>query len=303
MDRLDAMRLFVRVADAGSFSRAAHDLGVGQPTVSRRIQDLENRLGAELFQRTTRALSLTEAGERFYQRAQIILAEFEEAEAEARGLDNEPVGLLRITAAHSLARRIIAPHIAGFLKLHPHVRIDLIEDDTYVDLVEEGVDVAFRFGDLPDSSLMARKLAESQRRAWASPAYLHAHGTPQRPLELAHHDAVLFRHASHGTDWVFTRGTETETVRVDGRIKASSGDTLVRVAADGAGVIIAPDWLVCEEAMAGKLAPILPEWLAEPLALSAVWTGGRKLRGKARFFVEHLAEALKFAPPVTECGR
>jgi DNA-binding transcriptional LysR family regulator len=166
---MDAMRLFLRVADAGSFSRAAQDLGIGQPTVSRRIQDLEHRIGAELFLRTTRARSLTEAGERFRERATRILSEFDEAEAEARGLDQEPVGLLRLTAPHSLCRRIIAPQLAKFLALYPHIRIDLVEDDRVVDLVEEGVDIAFRFGALPDSSLMAKKLGETRRRAWASP--------------------------------------------------------------------------------------------------------------------------------------
>jgi len=177
MDRLDAMRLFLRVADSGSFSRAANDLGMGQPTVSRRIQDLEHRLGAELFQRTTRALTLTEAGARFHERAQAILAAFDDAEAEARGLDHEPVGLLRLSAPHSLTRRLIAPRIASFLKLYPHVRIDLLSEDTMTDLVGEGVDLAFRLGTLADSSLMAKRMGETRRALWASPGYLATFAT------------------------------------------------------------------------------------------------------------------------------
>ncbi len=297
VDRIDAMKLFARVADAGSFSRAANDLGIGQPTVSRRIQDLEAQLGAELFQRTTRSLSLTEAGERFLARARAIISEFDEAEAEARGLDGEPVGLLRITAAHSLARRILAPQIATFLDTFPHVRIDLIEDDRYVDLVEEGIDVAFRFGTLPDSSLMAKKLGESRRRAWVSPGYFTVHGHIPHPSELQNRQAVLFRHASHGASWTFTKGGVTATVKVDGRLKVSSGDTLVRAAMDGVGVIIAPDWLICEEANAGRLVEALPGWEAETLELHAVWTGGRKLRGKAKFFIDHLNTGMALAPP------
>lgn len=140
------MRLFVRVADSGSFSRAAVDLELGQPTVSRRIQDLEASLGATLFQRTTRALSLTEAGQRFYRRAVDILAEFDEAEAEARGLEHEPVGLLRISCAASMGRMVIGPQVPEFLDRFPHVRIDLMLDDTYTDLVGEGIDLAFRMG-------------------------------------------------------------------------------------------------------------------------------------------------------------
>ncbi|MEL6956521.1 MAG: LysR family transcriptional regulator, partial [Pseudomonadota bacterium] len=179
MDRLDAMRLFIRVADAGSFSKAASDMGIGQPTVSRRIQDLEHRLGAELFQRTTRALNLTEAGNKFYERAGVILAEFDDAEAEARGLDHEPVGMLRISAANSLARRLIAPQIATFLDLYPHIKCDVIAEDTLTDLVEEGVDLAFRLGELADSRLMAKRMGAVQRLVWASPAFLEKHGTPE----------------------------------------------------------------------------------------------------------------------------
>lgn len=298
MDRIDAMRLFLRVADAGSFSRAANDLGIGQPTVSRRVQDLQHRIGAELFLRTTRALSLTEAGERFKARAEMILAEFDDAEAEARGLDHEPVGLLRITAPHSLSRRIIAPHLTRFLDLYPHIRMDIVEDDRVVDLVEEGIDIAFRMGLLPDSSLMAKKLGEVRRRAWASPLYLEQRGHPIKPEELSDHSAVLFRHASHGTTWRFTRGEEVAEVKVDGRLKVSSGDTLVTAAAGGLGVVIAPDWLVCEEADAGRLVPVLGEWEADPLQLNAVWSGTSKLRGKAKFFVEFLADALRENPPV-----
>ena len=155
------MRLFLRVADAGSFSKAASDMGIGQPTVSRRIQDLEHRLGAELFQRTTRALNLTEAGQRFYERAGTILAEYEDAEAEVRGLEHEPVGLLRISAANSLARRLIAPQIATFLEKYPHVRCDVISEDALTDLVEEGVDLAFQGRRLDRQFGFFVKLAEA----------------------------------------------------------------------------------------------------------------------------------------------
>jgi DNA-binding transcriptional LysR family regulator len=293
MDRLDTMRLFLRVAEAGSFSRAAADLGLGQPTVSRRIQDLEAGLGAALFVRTTRALSLTGAGEKFYQRARAILEEFDTAQAEARGLDREPVGVLRVTAAHSLTRRIIAPVLPGFLELYPLIRFDLLEDDSYVDLVEQGVDVALRFGELPDSTLMARKLSQMPRGVWASPGYLSAHGAPAHPSDLARHEAVLFRHSSHGAEWAFTHESgETASVRVDGRIKISSGDTLVRLAMEGAGLIWAPDWLVSEEVAGGRLVPVLEGWTGSPLTLQAVWPGPGKLKGKSQVFVDYLCDRL-----------
>lgn len=296
MDRLDAMRLFMRVADAGSFSKAAADLDIGQPTVSRRIQDLEHRLGAELFQRTTRALNITEAGQRFYERAATILAEFDDAEAEARGLDHEPVGMLRISAANSLARRLIAPQIATFLELYPHIKCDVIAEDTLTDLVEEGVDLAFRLGELADSSLMAKRMGAVNRFVWASPAFLEKHGPPLTPQELEGLPGLIFRQSATARDWTLTRGDETYTAKMDGRLSASSGEVLLQGALDGLGLFMAPDWLVCEDANNGRLVRVLPDWEGTPLPVNAVWTGG-KLRGKSKLFAEHMADCLRFTKP------
>ena len=293
MDRIDAMRLFIRVSDAGSFSKAANDLGIGQPTVSRRIQDLEHRLGADLFLRTTRALSLTEAGTKFYGRAQDILAEFDDAEAEARGLDHEPVGLLRITAPQSLGRIIIAPHLNSFLKLYPHIRIDMILDDTFTDLVGEGIDLAFRIGTLPDSSMMAKRMGETRRSLWASPAYLSEFGTPDHPHDLADHEALLYRQLANNPLWTFENGKDAAEVKVDGRFQASSGDVLVEAAIENLGILLSPDWLVTAKVKNGELVRVLPGWFAPPVIIHCVWTSG-KLKGKAKLFAEHMADALKF---------
>lgn len=293
MDRIDAMRLFIRVADAGSFSRAAADLSIGQPTVSRRIQDLEHQLGAELFHRTTRALSFTEAGERFYKRAQDILAEFDEAEAEARGLDKEPVGMLRISAPHSFAQLVITPAIGPFLHQYPHVRVDLMTDDTYTDLVTEGVDVAFRLGELTDSALMAKRLMVAQRGIWASPRYIEERGVPTTPDELKEHEGLVFRQSLQGQQWTLyhCETGEEKRIQMNGRFRGSSGDTLVQGAVDGLGIFVAPDWLVCPHVANGDLVRIMPDWKGADLPLSVVWTGG-KLRGKARLFVDHVKEAV-----------
>lgn len=296
MDRLDAMRLFIRVADTGSFSRAAADLEIGQPTVSRRIQDLETQLGADLFLRTTRALSLTEAGEKFYDRARNILSDFEEAEAEVRGLDNEPYGQLRISVPHSLSRVVIAPALAGFMRQYPDLSLDVISDDTYTDIVQEGIDVAFRLGDMADSSLMAKRIALSPRRLWASPVYVAQLAGVEGPETLPASDALHLRHKNHSQHWVLTHRTAGTRVefRVDGRFRASSGDMLIQGAQDGLGYILAPDWLVCEKVRGGQLVPLLPDWEADALPLHAVWSGG-KLKGKARLLVDHVAEAMKTA--------
>ena len=295
MDRIDAMRLFIRVADAGSFSKAASDVGLGQPTVSRRIQDLEASLDAALFLRTTRSLSLTEAGERFYKRAGDILAEFDDAEAEARGLDHEPVGLLRISCVSSMARLVIGPRIASFMKQYPHVRVDVLTDDAYTDLVGEGVDLAFRIGTLVDSSLMAKKVGEAPRALWAAPDYLQARGTPQHPRDLAQHDAVLFRQTATN-EWVLSRDGETVSVKVDGRFKASSGDLLLQAAQNGLGLFLSSSWLVSDCVNDGSLVRVMPEWTATPSPIHCVWTSG-KLRGKAKLFADHIADALRFETP------
>ncbi|MDJ0922140.1 MAG: LysR substrate-binding domain-containing protein [Henriciella sp.] len=293
MDRIDAMRLFLRVADAGSFSRAAADLSIGQPTVSRRIQDLEHQIGAELFHRTTRALNLTEAGQRFYDRAQDILSDFDEAEAEARGLDKEPVGMLRISAPHSFSKLVITPTIGGFLQKHPHIRIDLLTDDTYTDLVTEGVDIAFRLGELNDSALMAKRLMVAHRGIWAAPSYIEARGAPVTPDDLKEHDGLVFRQSLQGQQWTLKHEESGEEVRVnmDGRFRGSSGDTLLQGAIDGLGIFIGPSWLVCDHVRSGVLQRVMPDWRGSDLPLSVVWTGG-KLRGKSRLFVDHVSEAL-----------
>ena len=287
------MRLFVRVADAGSFSRAAEEAGIGQPTVSRRIQDLEHRLNAQLFNRTTRALSMTEAGHRFYERAQAILDEFDDAEAEARGLDQEPVGLLRITATQSLGRLVLSPRLCQFMRLYPHLRLDLYLDDNVVDLVGEGVDLALRFGTLEDSSLMARKLVDSPRFLLASPRYIEEFGAPEKPEDLVDHEVLTFRQVSGAAIQRFERDGEVREVPVTGRIKSSSGEVLRQAAVDGLGLQVAPDWLVAEAMDRGDLVPVMTDWTLTPLTLHAIWPSGRKLRGKAKLFVEYLADALK----------
>jgi DNA-binding transcriptional LysR family regulator len=293
LDRIDAMRLFVRVADAGSFSRAAIDLELGQPTVSRRIQDLETALGATLFQRTTRSLSLTEAGTRFYHRALDILTEFDAAEAEARGLEHEPVGLLRLSCAASMGRLVIGPQIPEFLRRYPHVRIDIMLDDTYTDLVGEGIDLAFRIGVLQDSSLMAKKLGEAPRALWASPDYLKQAGVPAHPSDLSSHAALTFRHNGQ-TEWKLSRNGETAAVIVDGRFKASSGEMLLQAATHGLGILMAPAWLVSDCTGKGDLVRVLPDWTGEPGLVHVVWSAG-KLRGKAKLFIDHIEAHVDFS--------
>ncbi|MBR9833881.1 MAG: LysR family transcriptional regulator, partial [Alphaproteobacteria bacterium] len=216
-----------------------------------------------------------------------------EAELEARGLDNEPVGMLRISAPGSFATSVLQPEIRTFLEMYPHVRVDLITDDTYTDLVAEGVDLAFRFGELTDSSLMAKRVMSAYRGIWAAPTYLDKHGTPKAPEDLSEHECLVFRQSMQNQNWTLKHvdSGEERSVRVDGRFRSSSADSLLLAAAQGFGVVIAPDWLVCPYVKAGQLVRIMPQWRGVDLRLSVVWTGG-KLRGKSRLFTDHVTTAL-----------
>jgi DNA-binding transcriptional LysR family regulator len=184
-----------------------------------------------------------------------------------------------------MARLVIGPRIASFMKLYPHVRVDVLTDDAYTDLVGEGVDLAFRIGSLVDSSLMAKKVGESPRALWA----------PQHPRDLTQHDAVMFRQTATN-EWVLSRDGETVSVKVDGRFKASSGDLLLQAAQNGLGLFLSASWLVSDCVNDGSLVRVMPEWTATPSPIHCVWTSG-KLRGKAKLFAEHVADALRFETP------
>jgi DNA-binding transcriptional LysR family regulator len=293
MDRLDAMRLFLRVADLGSFSRAADEADIGQPTVSRRIQELETHLGVQLFLRTTRALSLTEAGQRFYARAARIVADTEEAETEARSLDREPVGLLRLTASNSFARFLIAPHLPDFATAYPHVKVEILATEQRLDLVESGIDLAFRLGALEDSSLTARRLGQSYRHVFATPAYLQKRGAITTPEDLHGHDCIVFTSSSAASRWTFVRGDAHTEVEVDGRFRLSSGELIRDAVLAHMGVALMPCFLLRPEIESKAVEVLLNDWTLPPVPLHAVWASGRNLPRKARVFLEFIEQRLK----------
>jgi len=293
MDRLDAMRLFLRVADLGSFSRAADEADIGQPTVSRRIQELEQHLGVQLFLRTTRALSLTEAGQRFYTRASRIVADTEEAETEARSLDREPVGLLRLTASNAFARFLITPHLPDFATAFPHVKIEILATEQRLDLVENGIDLAFRLGALEDSSLTARRLGQSYRHVFATPEYLARRGQVSVPEDLHAHDCIVFTTSSSASRWAFVRGDTHTEVEVDGRFRLSSGELIREAVLAHMGVALMPCFLLRPEIANKAVDVLLDDWTLPPVPLHAVWASGRNLPRKARVFLEFIEARLK----------
>src|SRR6201999_2739755 len=219
MDRLQAMTAFVRVVETGSFSGAARQLGVGQPAVSKTIAQLEERLQVRLLTRSTHALTPTDAGLRFYERACVALREVDEAELEARGAGAGLSGRLRVSAATTFARLLIVPRLPEFLSRHPALDIDVILDDRVIDLVSEGIDIALRLGTLSDSTAVARKIASGRRSVVATPAYLARAGTPKVPADLAHHHAVVY--SQLGDTWIFQRGDTEISVAVRGRLRVS----------------------------------------------------------------------------------
>jgi len=291
-DRLQELTVFVRAAEGGSFSRAARELGLSQPSVSRIIGELEARLGVTLLLRTTRRITVTDAGALFLDRAREILAEIEDAEDAARGLDSLR-GIIRLALPVVYGTREIIPRLPKFLAAHPLLRVEMAVSDERQDLVAEGADIAIRLGELGDSAFRARRLVTLQRMLVASPAYLKARGTPKVPADLATHDCI-FGPGNFGRDsWSFRRnGTET-SVDVRGRIHTNSGPGAFASVMAGLGIAMASTVMCRAEIKAGLLVPLLPPYKIEPVDVHAVFPGGPRPSTKVRAFVDFLVQELK----------
>ena len=297
MDSITGMRVFTRVVEAGSFSAAGRQLGMTPSSVSRRIGELEDALGARLFHRTTRKLSLTEAGGLYYGRAAKILVAVDEARLAVSQAGDAPSGILRVAVPASVGRDHIASALPVFQARFPAVQIVLSVSDRMVDLIEDGSDMAVRVGAQRDSSLIARKIGAARRMVCAAPAYLDAAGEPHAPADLADHNCLTFREHPGRNVWRF-RGSEGRTeVRVAGSLFANSGDVLCAAAAAGLGVILVPEWLVGTEIGRGRLRELLPGYHAIPDAspLYAVYPHQRHLPPKVRAFIDFLSD--RFAAP------
>jgi DNA-binding transcriptional LysR family regulator len=285
VDRLHAMQVFLRVVETGSFSAAARDLRMGQPSVSKTVAALETRLGVRLLNRSSRQLQATEAGQAFYERAKRALAEADEADTAARGLGAGLVGRLRVCAPVTFGRLHVAPKLGQFLEAHPKLRLELVMDDRRIDLLEENIDVALRLGVLADSSLTARKLATEARLIVASPAYLARRGTPQTPSELVAHEAVVYS-LQAADEWRLKRGSTEISVKVPSRIAFTAAEGFRAGILAGLGLAIAPRWMMSPELEAGELVPLLSDWSLPPIDLWAIYPAGRMPTAKARTFVD-----------------
>ena len=291
MDRLGTMEAFLRVAETKSFSEAARRLRSSKSLVSRQVAALEAELGVRLFHRTTRSLSLTDEGRSYHVHVTRILNEIEEANLSVSKSQAAPRGRLRISAPMSFGILHIAPAIRDFLARYPEVELDLSLNDRYVDVVDEGFDLAIRIGRLSDSSLIARKLARHRMMLCASPDYLREHGTPKDPGELKHHQCLCYSTNSLVPEWqLVTKQGEPWSVAIKGKLHANNGDTLRSAALQALGIVYLPSFIVGPDIQASTLASLLPEFVPTDMAIHAVYPHSRHLSPKVRAFVDFLAE-------------
>ncbi|MGD0562497.1 MAG: LysR family transcriptional regulator [Roseiarcus sp.] len=291
MDRLAAIEAFVRVAEAQSFSEAARRLRSSKSAVSRNVGALESELGVRLFHRTTRSLTLTEAGRGYFERATRILADLEEANLAVSQLQSAPRGRLRVSAPMSFGFLHLAPALPDFLARYPEVAVDLAMNDRFVDLIDEGFDVAVRIGAMEDSSLIARRLAPIRRVVCASPAYFEARGLPLSPEDLKGHECLFNSNIASSQEWRFTAPDgKSWPVEVKGRLSANNGDALRAAALQGLGIVNLPTFIVGGDLQAGALVTALDEFISQDMAMSAVYPHSRHLSPKVRAFVDFLAD-------------
>jgi DNA-binding transcriptional LysR family regulator len=294
-DRLFALRLFARVARKGSFSAAGRELNIPQSTASRTIATLEREIGAALFVRNTRAVTLTDAGLDFLTRIEPVLAELDEAEHAARGT-GELRGILRIGLATTFAVREVISRLSDFMCRHPALRIDLMMGDEREDLVAEGVDVALRFGPLSDSTATVRRILAWPRVLAASRAYLDKAGAPLTPTDLPHH-AIILGPASLGGRWSFRRGDTATSFQVEGKLTITASLGAIAAAVEGLGIVMTPLGVCRRELERGELVRLLPEWDAGTVELNAVYASGRAAKPSARAFIDYLIAALHETEP------
>lgn len=297
MDRFDEMRTFVRVVEAGGISAAAERMAIAKSAVSRRLQELENRLGAQLLLRTTRRISLTDAGRAFYERCLRILDEVEEAELSVSSGQSQVHGTLRVAAPLSFTVRHLTPLIAEFLQRYPGVRLDLDVNDRQINIIEEGVDLTIRIGNLGDSSLIARRLTPIRAVLCASPGYLAEHGEPTSLEALNNHQGLAYGHITEQRQWtLLDKAGNRHIVRPTVRLRANNGDLLLDAAVAGLGVAVIPTFIGHRKLADGHLKQLLPDYEPEQSAAYALYPSRRHLPRRVRVFIDFLVERLGDTP-------
>ncbi len=290
MDRTDTMALFVAAIDTGSLSGAARKTGVSLSSVSRHLSALEERVGTKLLLRTTRALALTEAGQRYYDKSKRILTEIDEMEAELLTDAETPVGRLHVSGHTLFGRFFMLPLLAKFAVMYPKITLDVILADRQLNFIDEGIDVAVRIGPMVDSSLIIRKLGALRWIVCAAPVYLEQRGTPRSLANLSDHDCLIYTEHAISSEWQLLDGDKPTQVQVPVRMRSNTVDGVVAAAVEGAGLVYTPAWSVMRLIEAGKLKVVLSDHQLPPLPINAVFTHNRLLSRKVRALVDYLAE-------------
>ncbi len=302
MDKLSAMQTFVRVVESGSFTAVAAELSSTQSAISKQVAALEKALGAKLLVRTTRSLALSEEGARYFEQARRLVAEIAEAESDLRLGEAQLSGWMRIAASVGFGRLKLMPLVEAFMAAHPDVKIDLRLQDGFVDLVEQGIDVSVRIGDLPDSGLIARRVGTSHRMLMAHKDYLKTLpaglSLPMQPEDLSQHNCLVYTETANRNQWTFRAGAEAadeagmaRTVRVEGRLQTNSSEVIRAAVVNGMGIGYAPTWLFEQELASGELIRLMPGWESPASPIHMVSPPERKHSAKVRAFIEHVAIA------------
>jgi DNA-binding transcriptional LysR family regulator len=300
MDGFNAIPVFIAVVERGGFSAAAKLLGISKSAVSKRINQLEKNLGVKLLHRTTRKISLTEAGEHFFEHAVIANNAAKDAEEAVTQLQGEPQGRLRINTPMSFGRLHIAPLIPAFLKRYPKISIDMVMSDEVIDIVGSGFDVAIRSGILADSNLIARKLAPLRSVLCASPEYLEQHGYPQKLPDLKQHNCILFSYSRDLKEWTFNQKGFSEAIEISGNYQVNNSEALQEALLQGIGIGRLPTFVASPDIKAGRLIPLFEEYDMLEQSIYAVFLERQYMPAKVRAFIDFAIEYLGSDDPYWE---
>lgn len=296
-DRFVQLMHFVEVARQRGFTPAASVLGVSASSVSRSVSRLEERLGVRLVQRTSRSVSLTEAGQAYFTRCEALLAQLDAADAMADNASQDMAGRIRLSVPTGLTDARVMPALATFMTAHPRIQVELFAGNRYVDLIDEGYDLAIRVGELPDSEQVARRMGENRRVLVATPRYLDIHGSPAKPADLADHAGLQLGNAPPAPAWIFRQGSHEVRVQPRGNLLCNHAAAIRLAALAHLGVAVLPDVLVNEDIGQGVLVRLLPRWTLPPQPIHALFPSNRHIPAKVRLLVDHLATVL--ASPAT----
>lgn len=294
MNQVSELAFFSQLVGAGSLAATARELNLTPPAVTKRLAQLEKRLGVRLLNRTTRSISLTAEGETYLVNAKRILEEIEEMERQVSSSRAEPKGLLRVNAPLGFGRTHVGPAISSFAKRYPEVEVQLHLSDRPINLPDDAIDVAIRFGELPDSRLIARKIATNRRRLCATPGYLDTFGRPEAPRDLMNHNCIVLRQndAAFGT-WRLSRGKQIEAIKIHGSLSTNDGEVALNWALEGHGILMRAEWNLADHLRSGRLEEVLEDYETPPADIYAVYLERLNLSAKVSFFVEHLRDFFK----------